>query len=146
MQQLRCALHGLVAIGLVAIGLVAAAPVGHAEYGATLAGSEWRPTQLGEMAIAETTPIFVRFQGDGRVTGHGGCNRFFGPYEFSLDGISIGPIGATRMICRAPLMAGEAALLAALQAAKRFHRDGVVLQLFDADAQEIARFAQTDWD
>lgn len=143
MGMLRSAVLGLL---LMAIGLCAATSVGHAETGAALAGSEWRPTQLGEMAIAETTQIFVRFQGDGRVTGHGGCNRFFGPYEIAEDGISIGPIGATRMMCPAPVMAGEAALLAALQNAKRFHRDHVVLHLFDADAQEIARFAQTDWD
>ncbi len=143
MGMFRSAVPGLLVL---AIGLFAVA--GHAADASALAGSEWRPTQLGEVTVPDDTVMFVRFQGDGRATGHGGCNRFFGPYVEDDDGlaITIGPLGATRMMCPAAMMAGETALLEALQTATHFRRDRVVLQLFDADDQEIARFAQTDWD
>ena len=67
-----------------------------------LAGSEWRPVQLGEHAVADAASLFVRFEAEGRVAGHGGCNRFFGAYQIADGRISIGPLGATRMACPEP--------------------------------------------
>lgn len=156
-------------IGLVLLALAGGAAAGGAEPGhagtsaaetgravsapsqnaPSLAGSEWRPVRLGEAgAVDESGPteIFVRFEGDGRLAGHGGCNRFFGGYTITGTAIEIGPLGATRMMCPEPAMAGEAALFEILQTARRFERRRTELSLFDAEGREIARFVQSDWD
>jgi len=67
-----------------------------------LADKEWKleylksnNTQFGIEAKVPT----LKFTMDGKVSGNGGCNNFFG--NFTLDGrtILIGDIGATKMMC-----------------------------------------------
>jgi len=69
-----------------------------------LAGSEWRPSQIGTSAFPPYTEQFIQFKGDGKLAGHGGCNRFFGQYEISGNEIKMAPVGATRMACAKPIM------------------------------------------
>jgi heat shock protein HslJ len=110
---------------------------------ADLAGSEWRPTAIGEAAW--TGDAFVRFEGEGRLTGHAGCNGFFGTYRLDGNGIEIGPLAATRKACPEPAMRNETLLLGALASARGFERDGTRLTLIGRDG-ELASFVQTDWD
>jgi len=111
-----------------------------------LAGSEWRPVQLGEHAVADTTSLFVRFEAEGRVAGHGGCNRFFGSYQITDGQISIGPLGATRMACPEHDMNLETEFFQALEQARGFSRDGARLVFTDEQGNTAATFRQTDWD
>ena len=111
-----------------------------------LAGSEWRPGKLGELVSPDTGNVFVRFETDGRLTGHAGCNHFFGPYEITGDRIAIGPLGATRMACPGPVMELETAFLSALETAHGFVRDGTRLEFTDAHGNSFATLIQTDWD
>lgn len=111
-----------------------------------LAGSEWRPVQIGELQVDPDLEVFVQFRGEGELSGHGGCNRFFGPWQTEGDTIRIGPLASTRMACPDPQMELEAALFGALEAARSYRRERVDLTLFDADGGELARFAQTDAD
>jgi heat shock protein HslJ len=61
----------------------------------------------------------------GRVSGSGGCNRYFASYTHSGDRISIGPAGSTRMMCDAPRMAQEDRFFLALQSVESYElRDG----------------------
>ena len=113
---------------------------------AVLAGSEWRPVEIGELSLPDDVDAFVQFRGEGELGGFGGCNRFFGTWQAENHVITIGPLGATRMACPPPLMEHEAALLGALEAARRFERDRIDLRLFDEGGTELARFAQTDAD
>ena len=113
---------------------------------AELAGSEWRPTQIGSSAVLEQSKLFVHFKGDGKLAGHGGCNRFFGEYEISGNKIKIGPVGSTRMACPQPVMDLEMAFFTALETAKTFRRDKAGLMLFDAKGKEQVELIQTDWD
>jgi putative lipoprotein len=66
---------------------------------ADLAGSEWRPIAIGTAAWTGGE-AFVRFEGEGRLAGHGGCNGFFGSYRLDGDGIEIGPLASTRKPAR----------------------------------------------
>ena len=134
----RC--PGLLALGLALV--LAPCCAGAAE----LAGSEWRPVRIGAADVAADTKAIVQFKSGGELAGQGGCNRFFGRYKIDGETIEIGPIGATRMACPEPVMAQEASLLAALEAAKTFARDRTSLVLFDADKHEQARLQQTDAD
>ena len=111
-----------------------------------LAGSEWTPEQIGEIASLDGGDIFVRFEADGRLSGHGGCNRFFGSYEITDDRINIGPLGATRMACPGPVMDLEMAFLSALETASGFARDRTRLVLTDPQGNTSATLIQTDWD
>ena len=113
---------------------------------AELAGSEWRPEWADGATSPSGTEVLVRFAAKGRVTGNGGCNRFFGSYKVTGDVLEVGPLGATRMACPDPIMEHETALLKGLEAAKRFKRNGAKLTLFDSDGAELMQFVQTDWD
>jgi heat shock protein HslJ len=89
--------------------------------GPALVGTEWvaiginngRGGVAGALAGVEVT---ATFDDDGRVTGSGGCNRFFGPYALEGAALSIGPMASTRMACLEPEGVGEqeVAYLAAL--------------------------------
>ncbi len=113
---------------------------------AGLAGSEWRPVKIGERVLPESASIFVKFEAGGRLSGYSGCNRFFGSYEIADDGITIGPLGATRMACPEPVMALESVFLETLQAAEGFARDTIRLTLIDEQGRSSVQLIQTDWD
>jgi hypothetical protein len=54
-------------------------------------------------------------------------------------------LAATEMMCPAPLMAQEQALLDALSGARRYVRERTELTLIGSDGRS-ASFQQTDWD
>jgi putative lipoprotein len=113
---------------------------------ALLAGSEWRPTEIGGVEVPAGADMFVRFGGEGKLRGHGGCNGFFGTYKLTGDAIEIGKLGATRMACPAPIMDRETRFLEALANARRFARDGIDLSLIDDAGNTVVRLIQTDAD
>jgi len=113
---------------------------------AELAGSEWRPVEISSAHVPAGAELFVRFGGEGKVEGHGGCNRFFGSYELVVDVIEIGPLGTTRMACPEPVMEREVRFLQALDNARRFVRDRIDLVLTDAEGTPVAKLIQTDAD
>lgn len=45
---------------------------------------------------------FLIFMPEGKLTGSGGCNRFFASYENSETNLKVGPIASTRMYCADP--------------------------------------------
>ncbi|WP_075996859.1 META domain-containing protein [Salaquimonas pukyongi] len=103
----------------------------------SLAGSEW--------GMAGQDMPFVRFEAGGRVTGHAGCNRFFGSYETDGEKFKAGPLGATRMACPGAVMEKEQAFLSSLQNARRFTRRGARLELIDGKGK-VLTLVQRDWD
>ena len=135
-SKMRTVLLGL------AISLLLAFPVAAAD----LAGSEWRPRQLGDAALPEDSGIYLRFESDGRLSGHTGCNSFFGSYRLEDSTTELGPFGATHMACEEPVMARETSFLNALAAATTFERDGPQLTLRDETGNPLIHFVQTDWD
>lgn len=73
-------------------------------------------------APGRTTPT-VTFEtpndkGEGKVTGFGGVNRFFGNYTVSSGTIAIGALGATRMAGPTELMTLEKVLIGVIQKAQ----------------------------
>ena len=125
-----------------ALGLSLALPAAAAE----LAGSEWRPTEIGNRPLPDDSGAFVRFEADGRLAGHSGCNGFFGSYRLDGNRIEIGPLGATKMACEPAVMDRETLFLRALSMARTFQRDGTRLTLWDENGDPLVLFVQTDWD
>jgi len=113
---------------------------------AGLAGSEWRPSQIGDGPVPDDAGLFVRFENDGRLAGHSSCNGFFGAYAVDGERIEIGPLGATKMACEPAVMDRETSLLKALSMARTVQRDGPRLTLWDANGVPLILFVQTDWD
>ena len=92
--------------------------------GPAFAGTTWVATGInngrgGVVSVVAGTEVTATFGDDGRVTGSGGCNRYFGPYERAAEALRIGPLASTRMACLEPAGASEqeTAFFAALERA-----------------------------
>lgn len=136
------ALRRTVFLVCLALGLIVSLPLLAEE----LDGSEWRPTEIGDIAVSEDADIFLRFEEGGQVSGHSGCNGFFGSYKVVDDTVKVGPLGATRMACAEPVMDLELLFMRTLESARRIERQGTELILKDETGAPIALFVQSDWD
>ena len=56
--------------------------------------------------IGDATTATINFDGD-RVSGGAGCNNYMGTFEASGNGVTFGPLGATRKLCGPDEMAVE---------------------------------------
>lgn len=109
-----------------------------------MAGSEWRLTRLGETDV--DGELLVRFRGDGRLEGDGGCNRFNGSFTHQPGAIEIGALASTRRLCPEPVMETETAFLSALGASERLVARHLVLVLLNSNSEILAQFARRDAD
>lgn len=69
---------------------------------AGISANEWTLEALSKERIVTPLPkdvVVTALFKDGRVTGRGGCNNYFGSYTATGDEITIGDMGATRMMC-----------------------------------------------
>lgn len=113
--------------------------------GAELTGISWQPVSVGDEEIAEDSGLFVLFEVDGSIKGHGGCNGFFGSLEKAGSGIAVGPLGATRMACPEEIMDREVAFMEAVQNTRDFQSGSGRMSLIDVDGNVLAEFvAQAD--
>ena len=110
---------------------------------ADLAGGHWRPSSIGLESLAPKTPVYVAFSDDGKVTGFGGCNRFFGGYTVSGNSIKIGPLASTRKGCPDTLNL-EIEFFKALQGAETFEQTDAALVLIGPDGAKLAELVHTD--
>lgn len=111
-----------------------------------LEGSEWRPIEIAGEVMPADTPLFIRFEADRKVAGHGGCNRMFGSYTHDKAALRIGPLATTRKACQSHIMKNETAFVKALEATRVFVRDATKLTLKDGQGQTTLRLVQSDWD
>ncbi len=88
---------------------------------ATLLAGAWSATELAGRPLRGNATATLTFA-DGKITGQA-CNRFFGTYRITGEGIALGNAAATRMACPPPQMEAETALFAALSTATRFDID-----------------------
>jgi uncharacterized lipoprotein YbaY/heat shock protein HslJ len=79
---------------------------------------------------------------ESRVTGHAGCNRFFGSFEVSGDRLGFSALGSTMMACPEGMQT-ERAFLQALGEANRYAISRQILTLF-ADDRALARLEAAD--
>jgi len=87
---------------------------------AELLRGEWRISQVdGKPVIAPTKPS-LDFSADGKVSGNGSCNRVVGSYTLSGEGLSIGQLGSSMMMCEDSHMAQERVILEVLRDTKGF--------------------------
>lgn len=106
---------------------------------ASLEGSEWGPEN---MAAKEQ---FVAFKAGGEITGHGGCNQFFGQYSQEGQTLTIGALASTKKFC-ADVMQAENRFLQTLQDTRKIEATQVTLRLYDAEGQQLMQLRRRDWD
>ena len=87
---------------------------------ASLLHGDWKIDAIGGKTIVEKSAPSLAFEPDGSIHGNGSCNRFFGSFALSGEGLKISETGASMMLCDQPLMDQERALLAAFDGVARF--------------------------
>jgi heat shock protein HslJ len=109
--------------GLVAAACASSAPA------AMLNDTSWTVASINGEPVSEGAPT-IEFSGD-RISGMGGCNRYFGGYEITGgETIIIRGIGSTEMACEpAEIMSREQAYFTALNAVRAYRFDGDQLTL-----------------
>lgn len=88
---------------------------------ALLAGN-WVATEVDGAALPADAGVTLSFR-DGGVAGRAACNRFTGGLGLTGEGLSFGPLAATRMACAPAVMERERTVLAALADVARFDID-----------------------
>ncbi|NIP46273.1 MAG: META domain-containing protein [Gammaproteobacteria bacterium] len=119
-----------------------APPAGGA--GADLAETEWLVDDIGGHGVVDRARTSLRFTEPGRVAGHTGCNRFFGPVQLNGDAIAFANLATTRMACRETLMVQEQRFLDALAKAERatLEQEAQVLILLGGNGERLVRLSR----
>ena len=108
--------------------------------GAEVTGIRWRPVMVGDDAIPDDSGMFIQFEVDGSIKGHGGCNGFSGSLEQAKSGIGVGPLRITRMACPEPIMSREVTFIDAVQKTGNFDTRNDNMRLLDEENDVLAEF------
>jgi heat shock protein HslJ len=90
---------------------------------ASLLHGEWSILEIGGKDLVPESKPTLAFDPDGRVYGHGSCNRYFGNFKLTGEGLSVSPLGSTQMACDQALMDQEYAFHQILEKISRFEID-----------------------
>jgi heat shock protein HslJ len=104
----------------------------------SLAGSEWGPFGGGDQ--------FIQFGAEGKVSGHSGCNRYFGPYQTSGKRLRLGPLASTKMACDPEHNALEQRWFRTLDRTRYYEATHLLLILKDGQRRVIAKLRRRDAD
>ncbi len=74
---------------------------------ALLQGEPWEVVELAGQSVAEPARMTIGFGAEGRLSGLAACNRYFGEYALSGEGLRLSPLGATKMACEPRAMDEE---------------------------------------
>ena len=116
---------------------LAACARGHSE----LEGTRWRLVAWTLSSLdAQAFDITAAFA-DGQIGGHGGVNRYGGPYTLgSRHAFAAGPLASTEMAGPEPAMRAEGAYLTLLGQARAYRVEAGRLTLLDAGGHESLIF------
>ncbi|MFO1060976.1 MAG: META domain-containing protein [Dongiaceae bacterium] len=81
---------------------------------ASLLRGDWAVEAIAGKPVDATTHPSLSFGVDGQLSGDASCNRFFGTYALTGEGLSTAPGGSSMMMCPEPAMEQEQQLLALL--------------------------------
>jgi putative lipoprotein len=109
---------------------------------ASLEGTEWRAEDIGGKGVLDIVQSTLSIDAGGKISGSGGCNRYFGTVTVEDGILKAGPLGATQMACVPAQMDQERKFLDALSATRNFRLDGAKLILLDAGGQPLMRLVK----
>ncbi|WP_347329726.1 META domain-containing protein [Marinimicrobium locisalis] len=101
----------------------------------------WQLTALQGAEVAEGSRAFIEFSEPPRLTGNGGCNRFFGVYRYQKQALIIeSALGSTKMACAPEVMVQEQRLFQLLPKAVTVHKlTENQLTFYASDGEELLR-------
>ena len=102
---------------------------------AEFSNTDWVLEEIDGSAVIDRVQSTIRFQGNDRIVGWGGCNRYFATVRSGFNFFKVGPIGSTRRICPPVVMDQEERFFAALQKARSIRMEGANL-VIDSEATE----------
>ncbi len=109
-----------------------------------LSANAWRPSKIREMKVDSDSKMYVQFEADGQLTGHGGCNSFFSRYRLEENKIHVDPIGVTRMSCEPVTMSLERSFVESLQLATTISGVGRRMAMRNNQGDATIRFVAID--
>jgi heat shock protein HslJ len=128
----------LISIPILAVTLAACSAGGQSQ---SLDGTNWVLESLRRESALSVTTITAGFQGNGRMSGSTGCNKYNAANTTDGDMITISPGATTLMACPTPIMIQESAFLDVLASATTYKIEGDEMELKDASGDVIAKFS-----
>ena len=114
--------------------------IGASGSGAEITGITWRPVVVGDDAMPDDSGMFIQFEVDGSIKGHGGCNGFFGSLQQTESGIGVGALVVTEKACPRRVMSREKTFLSAVQETTNFESGNDSMRLLGEDDEVLAEF------
>ena len=139
--------RGRAAIGLAlawlgAFGCQSEGPAASSTATFLLAGTAWRAVDIEGRPTDAEVASNLTFEGDQRVSGSTGCNRYTAPLSVTGTSIRVGVIAMTRMACPPAVMDQETRFTVALEAARGYRQEGDGLTLLDEQGRSLLRFTR----
>lgn len=103
---------------------------------------DWRIEAIAGEPVIAGSETSLAFDLDGSMHGNGSCNRFFGGFTLTGEGLTLSPGGSTMMACEQALMDQEQRFLATFETVSRFESladGGLRLLDVDGNAALVAR-------
>ncbi|MEO3429369.1 META domain-containing protein [Pelagibius sp. CAU 1746] len=134
--------RNLLLLPLAAAGLAACAlgPDDTNEDAEPLFDRTWVAQEVAGQPVAPQPQSNLHVAADGKVSGHTGCNGYFGSVIIDGQAMSFGNLGATKIACPEPLMSQEVRLLNALDGTRGYRLQGGDLLLLDGAGNILVRF------
>ena len=109
-----------------------------------LYGRTWIAEEVAGQPVTGGIEPSLVVGSDGKVSGHAGCNGYFGSVIIDGEAMSFGNLGATRMACAEPAMSQEGRLLRALDSTRGYRLLEGNLVLLDGAGSPLIRFRDGD--
>ncbi|MCA0939650.1 META domain-containing protein [Salipiger pacificus] len=108
-----------------------------------ITGIEWAAFEIGGRMLVTEDPPSMAFNDDGGFSMYGGCNRFSGRAEIGDGTLTIvQPLAGTRRACPEPRMKLDQDMVAALEQATGYVRNGKNLSLTNASGVTVLRLTE----
>ena len=109
-----------------------------------LEDSAWLAEDIDGTGVIDMLQSTLKFDDNLNVSGHGGCNRYFGSATVNENKIVFGALGSTRMACSQAIMSQEQRFLTALDSAHTWKIDTErgLLTMKNEEGNTILRFSR----
>ena len=104
--------------------------------------TDWALKEIDGRAVIDRVQSTIRFEGNDRIVGWGGCNRYFATVRSGFRYFEVGPIGSTRRICPPVIMEQEARFFDALQKARSIQMQGDDLEIDSQGTENPLKFSR----
>ena len=104
--------------------------------------TDWALKEIDGRAVIDRVQSTIRFEGNDRIVGWGGCNRYFATVRSGFNYFEVGPIGSTRRICPPVVMEQEERFFAALQKARSIRMQGNDLVIDSQGTEKPLKFSR----